>query len=105
MSFYDKIESLVYSKILCHLNKHYYVNDNGGMGDFTLHGMNYYHCRYCPKFKLEHPMPVPISYIQLALKQKILFERELNKRDVLLEKFDFNPRNTALRKLKKLWRQ
>ncbi len=94
----------MWRKILCTLNKHDYVNDNAGISsDFTIHRMNYYHCRYCPKFKLEHPNPIPVSYIKLALKQKILFEQRLNRRDVLVEKFDLNPTKTAQRKLRKLW--
>jgi len=79
----------IWHKILCILNIHDYVNDNAGISsDFTIHRMNYYHCRYCPKFKLEHPFPVPVAFIKLALKQKTLFEHNLYKRKVLIEKVE-----------------
>jgi hypothetical protein len=57
-----------------------------------MNGMNYFYCRYCPQFKLEHPKPIPVSFIKLALKEKMLFDYHQNKRQdkkqVLIEKYE-----------------
>ena len=80
---------ILWHKILCKLNKHDYVNDNAGISArFTMNGMDYYHCRYCPRFIVRHPRPTPKSYVKLVLKEKMLFERKLKEKVVLTEKYD-----------------
>jgi hypothetical protein len=88
----EKTKIFIHSKILCKLNRHDYVNDNAGISSrFTMNGMNYYHCRYCPQFIVVHPRPIPISYVKSLLKEKVLFEHNLCKKEVLFEKYKKKP--------------
>lgn len=87
------------------MNKHSFMEDNRGIfAEYLSFDISYHKCVYCPKFIVKHPAPVPSSFIRSVLKQKSIFENQMEK-EVLVEKFDFHPRVTALRRLKKVLNQ
>jgi len=74
--------------IQCKYNlKHTYRKSNAGISEkLTSLDMSYSKCVYCNRFKVNHQLPVPDSYIRELLKQKRIYDLTAYKRFVMIEK-------------------
>lgn len=74
----------------CKINlKHTYRKSNAGISKkFTSLDMSYSKCVYCNRFKVNHQLPVPDSYIRELLKQKRIHDLGAYPRFVLIEKIN-----------------
>jgi hypothetical protein len=75
-------------KILCQSNfRHTYRKSNAGISKkFISLDMSYSKCVYCNRFKVNHQLPVPDSYVRELLKQKRIYDLTSCQRFVLVEK-------------------
>jgi len=78
-------------KILCSANiKHTFRKSNAGISKkFISLEMSYSKCVYCSRFKVNHQLPVPNSYIRELLKQKSIYELTAYKKFVIIEKINW----------------
>jgi len=80
--------------IQCKYNlKHTYRKSNAGISKkLTSLDMSYSKCVYCSRFKINHQLPVPDSYIRELLKQKRIYDLTAYKRFVMIEKLNWPTR-------------
>lgn len=100
---------ILFHKILCFFGKHDYRHDE--VFQETLQYpvksyVSYCDCNYCPKFVFVFDRPTPDSYLEIAIKQRQIFEynSKVIERKVLVEKTEkfVLALETLMRELNKL---